>query len=152
MAAATAFCAGVAPAGLGVSSLRCKRVSKRVQLKSAFFTGTQASFLGSSLQQPADMGRVTCFARDWLRKDLSVIGFGIIGWMVPSSIPAINGDSLSGLFFSSIGPELAHFPTGPAIDSPFWLWMVTWHVGLFLCLFYGQIGIQARKEGGYLDK
>lgn len=34
------------------------------------------------------------FERDWLRKDLNVIG-----WLAPSSIPAIGGKSLSGLFF-----------------------------------------------------
>jgi hypothetical protein len=61
------------------------------------------------------------FPRDWLRKDLSVIGFGLIGWIAPSSIPAINGNSLTGLFFSSIGEELAHFPTPPPVTSQFWL-------------------------------
>jgi photosystem I subunit PsaO len=64
--------------------------------------------------------RCNSFPRDWLRRDLSVIGFGLIGWIAPSSIPAINGNSLTGLFFSSIGEELAHFPTGPALTSPFW--------------------------------
>jgi hypothetical protein len=24
--------------------------------------------------------------------------------------------------------------------------MTTWHVGLFVCLFLGQIGVQARKQ------
>jgi photosystem I protein PsaO len=66
-------------------------------------------------------GAATCsFQRNWLRKDLSVIGFGLIGWIAPSSLPLINGNSLTGLFFGSIGPELAHFPTGPALTSPFW--------------------------------
>ncbi|KAH9621379.1 hypothetical protein KSS87_002029 [Heliosperma pusillum] len=37
------------------------------------------------------------------------------GWLAPSSIPIIDGNSLSGLFFSSIGDELAHFPTPPAV-------------------------------------
>ena len=60
------------------------------------------------------------FQRKWLRIDYSVIGFGLIGWLAPSSIPAINGDSLTGLFFKSISEELAHFPTGPALTSPFW--------------------------------
>jgi photosystem I subunit PsaO len=49
-----------------------------------------------------------------------VIGFGLIGWIAPSSVPVINGNSLTGLFFSSIGQELAHFPTPPALDSQFW--------------------------------
>lgn len=60
------------------------------------------------------------FERDWLRTDLNVIGFGLIAWLAPSSIPAIDGNSLTGLFFSSIGTELSHFPTGPALTSPFW--------------------------------
>ncbi|XP_078158497.1 photosystem I subunit O [Carex rostrata] len=95
---------------------------------------------------------VTCnFPSNWLRRDLNVIGFGLIGWLAPSSIPAINGNSLSGLFFSSIGEELAHFPTGPALTSPFWLWLVTWHLGLFISLTFGQIGFKGRTEG-YFDK
>ncbi|KAI4383736.1 hypothetical protein MLD38_009540 [Melastoma candidum] len=92
-------------------------------------------------------GRITCsFPRDWLRRDLSVIGFGLIGWIAPSSVPVINGKSLTGLFFESIGTELAHFPTGPPLTSPFWLWLVTWHLGLFLCLTFGQIGFKGRTE------
>ncbi|PHU16036.1 Photosystem I subunit O [Capsicum chinense] len=68
----------------------------------------------------ASGGRVTCFERDWLRRDFNVIGFGLIGWLAPSSIPAINGKSLTGLFFESIGTELSHFPTPPALTSQFW--------------------------------
>ncbi|GFQ07237.1 photosystem i subunit o [Phtheirospermum japonicum] len=94
----------------------------------------------------ASGGKFTCFERDWLRRDLNVIGFGLIGWIAPSSIPAINGQSLTGLFFSSIGTELAHFPTGPALTSPFWLWLVCWHLGLFLTLTFGQIGFKGRTE------
>ncbi|KAM0072972.1 putative photosystem I [Helianthus debilis subsp. tardiflorus] len=99
----------------------------------------------------ASGGKYTCFQRDWLRKDLNVIGFGLIGWLAPSSIPAINGDSLTGLFFGSIGTELAHFPTPPALTSPFWLWLVTWHLGLFICLTFGQIGFKGRTED-YFEK
>ncbi|CAN4100783.1 unnamed protein product [Withania somnifera] len=94
----------------------------------------------------ASGGRVTCFERDWLRRDLNVIGFGLIGWLAPSSIPAINGKSLTGLFFESIGTELSHFPTPPALTSQFWLWLVCWHLGLFLCLTFGQIGFKGRTE------
>lgn len=59
-------------------------------------------------------------------------------WTIPSNIPvsAFGGQSLFGLFTSQIGAELAHFPTGPSIDSPFWLYMVTWHMGLFACIFW----------------
>lgn len=97
-------------------------------------------------QKLASGGRFTCFQRDWLRTDLNVIGFGLIGWLAPSSIPAIDGKSLTGLFFESIGTELAHFPTPPALTSQFWLWLVTWHLGLFLCLTFGQIGFKGRTE------
>ncbi|GER53069.1 photosystem I subunit O [Striga asiatica] len=90
--------------------------------------------------------KITCFQRDWLRRDFNVIGFGLIGWIGPSSIPVINGNSLTGLFFSSISTELAHFPTGPALTSPFWLWLVCWHLGLFLTLTFGQIGFKGRTE------
>ncbi|XP_048498730.1 photosystem I subunit O-like [Beta vulgaris subsp. vulgaris] len=91
-------------------------------------------------------GKFTCFERNWLRTDLNVIGFGLIGWLASSSVPTINGNSLSGLFFSSIGEELSHFPTPPALTSQFWLWLVLWHLGLFLCLTFGQIGFKGRTE------
>lgn len=75
----------------------------------------------------------TSFERDWLRTDLNVIGFGLIGWLAPSSIPAINGNSLTGLFFQSIGEELAHWPTGPALTSPFWFVLIK-HTSFIHCL------------------
>ncbi|KAG8495134.1 hypothetical protein CXB51_013222 [Gossypium anomalum] len=86
------------------------------------------------------------FERDWLRRDFNVIGFGLIGWIAPSSIPAIDGKSLTGLFFESIGAELAHFPTPPPLTSQFWLWLVLWHLGLFITLTFGQIGFKGRNE------
>jgi hypothetical protein len=49
-------------------------------------------------------GGFNSFNRDWLCKDLSVVGLGLIGWIAPSSIPVINGNSLTGLFSASIGP------------------------------------------------
>ncbi|KAA3458624.1 photosystem I subunit O-like [Gossypium australe] len=60
--------------------------------------------------------------------------------------PAINGKSLTGLLFDSIGTELAHFPTPPPITSQFWLWLVLWHLGLFITLTFGQIGFKGRTE------
>ncbi|KAG0566852.1 hypothetical protein M758_7G085600 [Ceratodon purpureus] len=128
-------------AGLGGSALTARRTAAKVQLTSAF--------VGESVrtEQAVCMSRTTCFQRNWLRKDLSVVGFGLIGWMAPSSLPLINGNSLTGLFLGSIGPELAHFPTGPALTSPFWLWMLTWHVGLFVVLTLGQIGFKGRQDG-----
>ncbi|XP_002976132.2 photosystem I subunit O [Selaginella moellendorffii] len=150
MAAATTSAAATLStpvAGLGGSSLKAvkRSSSSRVHLTSAFVHNANAS--PNALRLKPCMSRVTCFRGDWLRTDLSVIGFGLIGWLAPSSIPAINGDSLTGLFFGSIGPELAHWPTGPALTSPFWLWMILWHLGLFITLTFGQIGFKGRADG-----
>ncbi|KAL9296896.1 hypothetical protein ACSQ67_022792 [Phaseolus vulgaris] len=119
-------------AGLGGASLG----STASRLTSGFVRSPVSA--RNPLRQGVAMGnggRVTC-----------VIGFGLIGWLAPSSIPAIGGKSLTGLFFESIGAELAHFPTPPAVTSQFWLWLVTWHLGLFLCLTFGQIGFKGRTE------
>ncbi len=68
---------------------------------------------------------------------------------MPSAIgvSGFNGDSLFGLLNSSIAEELAHFPVGPALGDKFWLYLLTWHVGLFTAMMLGQIGVQARKQG-----
>uniref|UniRef100_UPI003467ED9B Photosystem I reaction center subunit O n=1 Tax=Fittonia albivenis TaxID=141305 RepID=UPI003467ED9B len=141
--AASTMAAASTVVGLGTSSLIAP---KKLNLSSGFLKSPIQARNPLRLAQ-ASGGKFTCFERDWLRTDLNVIGFGLIGWLAPSSIPAINGNSLTGLFFSSIGPELAHFPTGPAVTSPFWLWMVLWHLGLFLTLTFGQIGFKGRSEG-----
>lgn len=47
----------------------------------------------------------------------------------------------------SIALEFAQFPKGPGIDDPFWIYMITWHLGLFITLTLGKIGIEGRKEG-----
>ncbi|KAL1161354.1 hypothetical protein V6Z11_A07G128000 [Gossypium hirsutum] len=70
-------------------------------------------------------GKFTCFERDWLRRDFN---------------------SLTGLLFESIGTELAHFTTPPPLTSQFWLWLVLWHLGLFITLTFGQIGFKGRTE------
>ena len=88
-----------------------------------FFKGSFSAGLLKKIVPPRVtklFGIGSSFQRDWLRTDLNVIGFGLIGWLAPSSVPAINGDSLTGLFFQSIGTELSHFPIGPALTSPFW--------------------------------
>ena len=134
------------PAGLATSTALSR--SPRCMLnQNSEFAGSSLK-LGSPLrkQKTRAPATITCFQRDWLRKDFSVIGFGLIGWIAPSSIPAIKGESLTGLFFQSIGNELSHWPTGPALTSPFWLWLVCWHFGLFLCLTFGQIGFKGRGE------
>jgi len=73
---------------------------------------------------------------------------GFVGWFAPSNIAvgAFGGKSLFGLLMGSIGENLAHFPTGPALNDPFWLYLTTWHLGLFLTLTLAQIGIQGRKQ------
>ncbi len=46
-------------------------------------------------------------------------------WTVPTTIgvPILNGSSFFGQFMASIGSNLAHFPTGPKLDDPFWLYL-----------------------------
>ena len=75
--------------------------------------------------------------------------WSVCSWTVPSSIPvgAFDGNSLFGLLNGQIAKELAHFPTGPSIDSPFWLYLVVWHVGLFTTMLLGQVGVNGRKQG-----
>nr|ABK21270.1 unknown [Picea sitchensis]ABK25280.1 unknown [Picea sitchensis]ABK25521.1 unknown [Picea sitchensis]ABK27000.1 unknown [Picea sitchensis]ABR18345.1 unknown [Picea sitchensis] len=133
-------------AGLGTSSLSSSKPNAKLQLSSGFTGCTTVRGNNPLRQKGLWASRITCFQRNWLRTDYSVIGFGLIGWIAPSSLPVINGDSLTGLFFKSIGDELAHWPTGPSLTSSFWLWMICWHLGLFLCLTFGQIGFKGRSE------
>ncbi|KAL9332959.1 hypothetical protein Peur_073098 [Populus x canadensis] len=140
---AATFASSSAVTGLGSSSLSSpSRASspKKICLSSGFVKSPVAARSPLRLAG-AHGGKFMCFERDWLRKDLNVIG-----WLAPSSIPAIGGKSLSGLFFESIGAELAHFPTPPPLTSQFWLWLVTWHLGLFICLTFGQIGFKGRTD------
>uniref|UniRef100_A0A2N9IS49 Uncharacterized protein n=1 Tax=Fagus sylvatica TaxID=28930 RepID=A0A2N9IS49_FAGSY len=103
--------------GLGTSS--SFSAPKRTCLTSGFVKSSVA-VRNPLMQARASGGKFTCsFRRDWLRRDLNVIGFGLIGWLAPSSIPVIDGKSLTGLFFESIGAELAHFPSPPALTSQF---------------------------------
>lgn len=78
-----------------------------------------------------------------------MLGASFLGWTIPSSIPtsAFDGQSLFGLLNASIGEQLAHFPTGPALSDKFWLYLITWHIGLFLTMVLGQVGVQGRKQG-----
>merc|ERR1719450_312897 len=89
------------------------------------------------------------FKADWLGADPTVLVLGFLGWTIPSAIPVsgFGGGSLFSKFIDSIGTELSHFPSGPALDSPFWIYFVLYHIGLFACLMLGQIGIQGRKQG-----
>ncbi|XP_021278748.1 photosystem I subunit O [Herrania umbratica] len=131
--------------GLGSTTL-LSTPAKKACLSSGFLK-SRAEARNPLRVAGASGGKFTCFERDWLRTDFNVIGFGLIGWIAPSSIPAINGKSLTGLFFESIGAELAHFPSPPPLTSQFWLWLVLWHLGLFITLTFGQIGFKGRSEG-----
>ena len=68
-----------------------------------------------------------------------VISFA--GWTIPSNIgvSAFGGNSLFGAFYERIGANLAHWPTGPSLDDPFWLYMTSWHIGLFVTMLLGQV-------------
>eukprot|EP00217_Crustomastix_stigmatica_P007477 CAMPEP_0183794508 /NCGR_PEP_ID=MMETSP0803_2-20130417/3884_1 /TAXON_ID=195967 /ORGANISM="Crustomastix stigmata, Strain CCMP3273" /LENGTH=131 /DNA_ID=CAMNT_0026038913 /DNA_START=46 /DNA_END=441 /DNA_ORIENTATION=+ len=92
------------------------------------------------------------FDSDWLKTDPLVFVLGFMGWTVPSSIgvSSYGGSSLFGTFCNSIGEELAKFPQGPSLGDDFWLYLITWHVGLFTTMLLGQIGVQGRKQG-YFD-
>merc|ERR1711907_385660 len=85
----------------------------------------------------------------WLKADPLVLALGFAGWTVPSAIPVsgFGGDSLFSKFIGSIGSELSHFPTGPSLDSSFWLYFSLYHIGLFSCMLLGQIGVQGRRQG-----
>ncbi|KAF4371063.1 hypothetical protein G4B88_002992 [Cannabis sativa] len=115
---ASTFATASTVVGLGSSSLSSPK-TKTTTLSSGFLKSS-VSVRNPLKQARASGGRFTCFERDWLRRDFNVIGFGLIGWLAPSSIPVIDGKSLTGLFFDSIGAELAHFPTPPALTSQFW--------------------------------
>ncbi|KAK9793178.1 hypothetical protein WJX73_007691 [Symbiochloris irregularis] len=91
----------------------------------------------------------------WLRKDPYVLVAAFAGWTIPTATPIPgpnNPDQASffGNFLATIGDNLSHFPIGPKIDDPFWLYLVFYHAGLFLAITLGQIGWQGRKQG-YFD-
>merc|ERR1719321_1518215 len=89
------------------------------------------------------------FDSNWLKGDPIVLALSFFGWTIPSAIPVsgFNGSSLFSKFTASIGTELGHFPTGPALDSDFWIYLFLYHAGLFTTMLLGQIGVQGRKQG-----
>lgn len=84
-----------------------------------------------------------------MKKEPLVLVVGFLGWTIPSAIPvsAFGGQSLFGALNGRIAELLGQFPTGPALSDDFWLLMVTWHVGLFVTLTLGQIGVQGKRQG-----
>ncbi|KAG1664610.1 hypothetical protein FOA52_004485 [Chlamydomonas sp. UWO 241] len=124
-------------------------------LKSASGISLVRSQRTSSVRAPVGRRAAVCvraanFATDsWIKKDPLVLGASLAGWIIPSNIgvSGFGGQSLFGLFNASIAEELAHFPQGPALGDKFWLYLISWHVGLFVVMLLGQIGIQGRKQG-----
>lgn len=63
------------------------------------------------------------------------------------AISALGGQSLYGKLMERTIANLQHFPVGPALTDDFWLYLITWHAGLFVVMLLGQIGVQGRKQG-----
>lgn len=126
-------------------------------LRTSALTNVQARRPAVSARRVAPVSRRVVTVRasgspypsNWLNKEPLVVVLGFLGWTIPSNIPvsAFGGQSLFGLLTGSIAENLAKFPTGPSLDDPFWLYMLTWHVGLFLTLLLGQVGVNGRKQG-----
>ena len=90
------------------------------------------------------------FDDDWLKAEVPVHLLTLFGWTIPSASPCPafeNNNSLFYMLCTSVSENLSHFPTGPALDDKFWLYMITWHIGLFVTMLLGQIGYQGRKQG-----
>jgi photosystem I subunit PsaO len=110
--------------------------------------GFKPTLRARSTQQRVVVTRAAAGEYEWLKKEPLALMIGSAGWFIPSNIgvSAFGGKSLFGLFTESIGTNLANFPQGPALTDSFWLYMVTWHLGLFITLTLAQIGIQGRKQ------
>jgi photosystem I subunit PsaO len=89
------------------------------------------------------------FDDDWLKADTTVHLLTLFGWTIPSgiAIKSYGDTSLLAAFTDSIGANLANFPQGPGLEDKFWLYLLTWHIGLFSTMLLGQIGWQGRKQG-----
>ena len=55
------------------------------------------------------------------------------------------------LYVAPTAEGFAKFPTGPGLTDPFWVYMLTWHIGLFLTLTLAKIGYEGKKEGYFGD-
>merc|ERR1712118_491817 len=131
---------------MGMRSFDCSNNCKYVVNTKSYIS---TSYISSSRGSTKVVRASSRFASNWLNADPLIFVLGFLGWTIPSAIPVsgFGGSSLFSKFISSIGEELAHFPKGPALNSDFWLYLVLYHVGLFLCLLLGQIGVQGRKQG-----
>lgn len=79
---------------------------------------------------------------NWLVQGVSMGGWGLI-----SSIPIVDGESLLNLFLKTAGPNLLSWPARPPPNDPSWIWLGTWHAGLFLFMGLSKYGIKQRKLG-----
>lgn len=98
---------------------------------------------------PSNHSESKTFDDDWLKADVTVHLLTLFGWAVPSgiAIKSYGDTSLLSAFSASIGENLANFPQGPGLEDKFWLYLLTWHIGLFSTMLLGQIGWQGRKQG-----
>jgi photosystem I subunit PsaO len=90
------------------------------------------------------------FDDDWLKAEVPVHLLTLFGWTIPSASPCPAFENNNSLFFmlcQSVSENLSNFPTGPSLDDKFWLYLITWHIGLFTTMLLGQIGYQGRKQG-----
>lgn len=135
--------------GIGLSAERSFSARRSV------FQGTKSA-LGVS-RKPTQLkcrsskivAELKTFDDDWLKADTTVHLLTLFGWTIPSgvAIKAYGDTSLLAAFTDTIGSNLANFPQGPALDDKFWLYLITWHIGLFSTMLLGQIGWQGRKQG-----
>eukprot|EP01023_Acetabularia_acetabulum_P027446 TRINITY_DN25_c0_g1_i1.p3 TRINITY_DN25_c0_g1~~TRINITY_DN25_c0_g1_i1.p3 ORF type:complete len:135 (+),score=27.68 TRINITY_DN25_c0_g1_i1:130-534(+) len=127
------------------STLNAKSNMSRNSLR---FSKQSSLRRGGNTQQKLVVRAGESFPQDWLKINPLVFVLGVAGWTVPSCIPvsALGNTSLFGAFTAEIGTELAKFPAGPSLDSPFWLYLISWHVGLFVTMLLGQVGFQGRSQ------
>mmetsp|Transcript_1897 Transcript_1897/g.6762 ORF Transcript_1897/g.6762 Transcript_1897/m.6762 type:complete len:149 (+) Transcript_1897:102-548(+) len=121
--------------------------SSKATLSTPFLGAKSAKFAVKALPRTVAVKATAtsaAFDRSWLNKDIGVLGMSVAGWVIPSSTPPFF---LTQKLMGSIGENLGNFPTGPAIDDSFWLYLVLWHTGLFATMTLGQIGWQGRKQG-----
>lgn len=81
----------------------------------------------------------------WLRKDPLVLAIGFLGWTIPaaSPSPSFGGGSLFGGLLAETSAGLAQFPTPPAMDSPFWIYLITCESVL---VFWGFVRVEKKRE------
>jgi photosystem I subunit PsaO len=146
-----AFVSSAAPSlRTAQNSLRC--ASRPVAASASAFRGARVSSAVPAARAAVRMEFEISEGVSYKVSPIVVIGLGIVGWIVPSSIPTpialTGGAGLSQAFFNSISANLSNWPAGPASADPFWTLCFMWHAGLFGCLIFGSIGagINAAKK------